>query len=158
MPLVSVVLVGEPAIHRRVMGPIAARALDERIDRLPAAGTWQALAGVEPGTVDQLVAVASLCGARDADDHAAGLRAALAPGGRLLFLEHGGHGLVHRMSDRAYSASPFGCHVDVDVTGTLRRAGFLVTDLERCSMPSINPLLRPWAAGVAVVRGTKAGA
>ena len=149
----SVVLVGEPAIHRRVMGPLAARALDQRIDRLPAAGTWTTLGGVAPGSVDQLVSVASLCGAADADRHAADLRAALAPGGRLLFLEHGGHGLAHRLSDRAYAASPFGCHVDVDVTGTLRRAGFLVTDLERCSMPSLNPLLRPWATGVAVVRG-----
>ena len=83
------------------MGPIAARALDERIDRLPAAGTWTRLDGVEPGSVDQLVSVASLCGAADADRHAAALRAALAPGGRLLFLEHGGHGLVHRLSRRA---------------------------------------------------------
>ena len=149
----SVVLVGEPAIHRRVMGPVAGRALDERIGRLPAAGTWTRLDGIDPGSVDELVSVASLCGAADADAHAAGLRAALAPGGRLLFLEHGGHGLVHRLSDRAYSASPFGCHVDVDITGTLRRAGLFVSDLERCTMPSINPLLRQWAAGVAVVRG-----
>ena len=149
----SVVLVGEPAIHRRVMGPLAARALDHRIDRLPAAGEWTTLAEVEPGTVHQLVSVASLCGAADADRHAADLRAALAPGGRLLFVEHGGHGLAHRFGGRAYAASPFGCRVDIDITGTLRRAGFLVTDLERCSMPSINPLLRHWADGIAVVRG-----
>lgn len=147
----SVVLVGEPALHRRSMGPLAARALDQRIDRLPASGTWRSLADIEPGTVDQLVSVASLCG-NDAARCAAGLRAALAPGGRLLFLEHGGVGWAHRLTDRAHAASPFGCHVAVDVTGTLRRAGFLVTDLERCSMPSFDPLLRPWASGIAVVR------
>ena len=146
------VLVGEPAIHRRVMGPLAARALDKRIDRMPAAGAWRRLDGVEPGSVDELVSVGSLCGAADADRQAAALRAALAPGGRLRFLEHGGHGLVHRLGDVAYAAAPFGCHVDIDVTGTLRRAGFFITDLERCSMPSLNPLLRPWATGIAVVR------
>jgi len=149
---VSVVLVGEPAIHRRVMGPFAARALDRRIDRLPAAGDWRRLDDVEPGSVDQLVAVASMCCADDADPHAEALRAALAPGGRLLFLEHGARDLPHRVGGVAYAATPFGCRVDIDVTGTLRRAGFLITDLERCSMPSLNPLLRPWASGVAVVR------
>ena len=149
----SVVLVGEPAIHRRVMGPFAARALDRRIDRLPAVGTWTRLEDVDAGSVDELVAVASMCGAADADAHAAALLAALAPGGRLRFLEHGRPTAPHRLAGRAYAASPFGCHVDLDVTGTLRRAGFLVTDLERCSMPSVNPLLRPWATGVAVRRG-----
>ncbi|HYD11027.1 MAG TPA: hypothetical protein VEA78_13075 [Acidimicrobiales bacterium] len=150
----TVVLVGDPTSHRRVMGPLAARRFDERVRRLPAAGDWLTIDDVAPGSVDDLVSVASMCHADDADRHATALRDALAPGGRLLFFEHGGHGVPYRLADALYSSSPFGCHVDRDVTGTLRRAGFLVTDLERTTMPSAVPLLRPWAHGVAVVRGS----
>jgi len=148
----STFLVGDPARHRRALGPLAAGRFDERLGRLPAAGAWLDVADVAPGSADQLVAVGVLCGDGDPAGVADALRGALAPGGRLLFLEHGGHGLPYRLADPLYSLSPIGCHVDRDITGTLRRAGLLVTDLERITMPSAIPLLRPWVHGTAIAR------
>jgi hypothetical protein len=76
--------------------------------------------------------------------------------GRLVFLEHvgrpGGLGRVQRISDPMWAWLPQGCHVDHDVPAALRRGGFLVSDLERFTMPSAVPLLRPWVQGLALVR------
>lgn len=149
------------------MGPFAARRVDDRLTKLHASGApggdhrdvgaWRDVADIEPGTADQLVTVGALCTASDLDVEARALRGALAPGGRLLFLEHVGRtgvfGLLHRGSDRVYAVAPMGCHVDRDVPAALRRAGLLITDLERCTMPSAIPLLRPWVQGTAVVAG-----
>ena len=152
----TTVLVGDPARHRRAVGPVAARRLDERIGRLPAAGDYGALRDLEPGGADELVAVGALCALADADEGAVALRDALAPAGRLHFLEHVGRpgalGVLQKLSDPLWSASPLGCHVDHDIPAALRRAGLLVTDLERCTVPSAIPLLRHWVVGTAVAR------
>lgn len=146
--------VGDPAAHRRIVGPFATRRLDARITQL-GPGTFQPLVSLD-GTYDQIVAVGAFCADRDVDALVTVARRALAPGGRLLFFEHtgrpGGLGLLQRLADPGWSALPLGCHVDHDLPGALRRGGFLVTDLERCTMPSVVPFLRPWVDGTAVVR------
>jgi hypothetical protein len=146
--------VGDPAAHRRVVGPFAARRLDTRIAQL-GGGTFGPLASLE-GSYDEIVAVGAFCASRDVDEMVAIARRSLLPGGRLLFLEHtgrpGGRGLLQRLADPGWSALPLGCHVDHDLPGALRRGGFLVSDLERCTMPSVVPLLRPWVDGTALVQ------
>jgi len=145
------------------MGPFAARRIDDHLARVHASASdasWREVADVEPGSAEQIVTVGALCAAGDVDAQAQALRRALTPGGRLLFLEHVGRtgvlGLLHRGSDPLYAAAPMGCHVDRDVPAVLRRAGLLITDLERCTMPSAIPLLRPWVQGTAIVSGAHA--
>jgi SAM-dependent methyltransferase len=149
--------IGDPATHRRIVGPFAGPRLAARVAHLVDDGPWQSLddlAGVAAGSLDTVVAVGALCAWRDLEAGVAVLHRALAPGGRLLFLEHvgrpGGAGLVHRAADPVWSALPGGCHVDHDVVAALRHGGLVVADLERCTLPSAVPVLRPWVQGVAV--------
>lgn len=151
--------VGDPAMHRRVVGPFAAGRLEHRVVQL-GGGTWRPLAslmGDTDASYDLIVAVGAFCAAADLEVEVALARRLLRPGGRLEFLEHtgrpGGRGRLYRLSDPLWSAMPFGCHVDHDLPGALRRAGFLVSDLERCTMPSVVPVLRPWVQGSALVKG-----
>ena len=151
--------IGDPATHRRVLGPLAGRRMAGRIDHLPGTGPWRpldALGGEPDGAIDELVLVGALCATTDLAGAVATLRRVLAPGGSLHFIEHvarpGPMGRVQRLSDPLWSTFPLGCHVDHDVPAALRRGGFFVSDLERCTMPSVVPLLRPWVQGVAQVR------
>ena len=152
--------IGDPATHRRVLGPLAARRLDARVAHLPGSSDWRpldALGGEPDGSIDELVVTGALCATTDLDGAVAVLRRVLAVEGRLLFLEHvgrpGAMGRVLRFADPLWSSLPQGCHVGHDVPAALRRGGFLISDLERCTMPSAVPLLRPWVQGIALVRG-----
>jgi SAM-dependent methyltransferase len=149
--------IGDPATHRRVLGPVAARRVDARIAHLPGGSVWRTIDVLdsEPdATFGTLVALGAFCGADDLDAAIATARRVLGPGGRLLFLEHGRRpgaaGLALRGIDPVWSRLPLGCHVRNDLPAALRRGGFVVSDLERCTMPSVVPLLRPWVQGVAV--------
>jgi SAM-dependent methyltransferase len=149
--------IGDPVAHRRVLGAVGARRLDARIDAVVGAGPWRALADLaadSDATVDTLVAVGAFCAERDLDRAVAVVRRVLVPGGRLVFLEHvarpGGLGLLQRASEPVWSAMPAGCHVHHDVVAALRHGGFVVFDLERCTVPSVVPFLRPWVQGVAM--------
>jgi len=126
-------------LHRRLLGPLAARRLDGLVSRLGA------------GDADVVVSVCALCGEDDLDGAVARLRAQVPAHGELRFVEHVGRGdrLLTRVADRGYSVLPLGCHVGHDVPGALRRGGFTIVDLERFSMPSAVPLLRHWVRGVA---------
>jgi SAM-dependent methyltransferase len=155
----SIARIGDPVTHRRVLGPIAARRLDARVDHLPGDAPWRpadALGGEPDASIETVVAVGAFCASADLDLTVTTVRRVLAPGGRLVFLEHVGRvgvlGMLHRASDAAWASLPQGCHVDHDLPAALRRGGFLVSDLERCTMPSVVPLLRPWVQGVALVR------
>ena len=156
---VTTARIGDPTTHRRVLGPLAARQLDARVANLPGDAPWRpldALGGERDGSFDVVVAVGALCANGDLDLAVATVRRVLQPGGRLLFLEHVGRvgalGRIQRASDRLWASLPQGCHVDHDLPAALRRGGFLVSDLERCTMPSAVPLLRPWVQGVALAR------
>jgi SAM-dependent methyltransferase len=156
---VTTARIGDPSTHRRVLGPLAARRLDARLAHLPGDAPWRpldALHGEPDGAFDTVVAVGALCAVADLDPAIALVRRVLTADGRLLFLEHvgrpGGLGMIQRISDPVWATLPQGCHVDHDVPAALRRGGFLVSDLERCTMPSAVPLLRPWVQGVALVR------
>ena len=151
--------IGDPTTHRRVLGPLAARRLDARIAHLPGDVPWRrldALGGEPDDSLDAVVAVGALCAAADIDDAVASVRRVLAAGGLLHFVEHVGRvgalGAMQRAAGRVWSGVPQGCHVEHDVPAALRRGGFVVDDLDRFSLPSVVPLLRPWVQGVARCR------
>jgi SAM-dependent methyltransferase len=153
---VTTARIGDPTTHRRVLGPLAARRLDARIDHLPGDAAWRpldALGGEADGAFDAVVTVGAFCAASDLDAAVALVRRVLVPGGQLHFVEHVGRvgalGAVQRAADRLWSSLPQGCHVGHDLPAALRRGGFVVSDLERTSLPSAVPLLRPWVQGVA---------
>lgn len=99
--------------------------------------------------------VGELCRVEDLDGELARLRLDLAPGARVVFVEHVGRpGVLGRLQHawgELASRLPWGCHVGRDVVAAFRRAGFLVTDLERFTMPTPVPVLRSWVSGVARV-------
>jgi len=153
--------IGDPAAHRRSLGPVGARRIDARVAQLggeAAQGAWR---GVDTwgadadGSSEVLVSVGAYCAARDPEAAIAATRRALAPGGRVHFLEHvgrpGAMGIVQRMSDPLWSSLPAGCHVHHDLVAALRRGGFVVLDLERCTVPSVLPIIRHWVQGTAMV-------
>ena len=139
-----------------MLGPLAARQLGARIAQLPGDAPWRpldALGGEADGSYDVVVAVGALCATGDLDAAVATVRRVLVPGGTLHFVEHVGRvgalGALQRASDRVWPSLPLGCHVDHDVPAALRHGGFVVDDLDRWSLPSVVPLLRPWVLGVA---------
>jgi hypothetical protein len=129
--------------HHAALGGPGRAELRRRRDDLAAAATGAAA-----------VSVGELCGADDLDAAVAALAGALAPGERLAFLEHIGRvgvaGRVQALAGPLWSRLGGGCHVDRDVPAALRRGGFLVTDLERFTMPTSVAVLRPWVQGTAV--------
>ena len=103
--------------------------------------------------------VGELCGEHDLDAALTSVRDRLPEGGRLVFVEHVGRpGLLGRI-ERAWGDTvahfPWSCHVGRDIPAALRRAGFMITDLERFTMPTPNPVLRSWVSGVAVPKANR---
>jgi hypothetical protein len=138
---------------------VGARRIDARVAQVAADGSaWRPLSTLgadADASIDDLVTVGAFCAADDVASADAVARRVLAPGGRLHFLEHvgrpGGLGLLQRLADPVWASLPNGCHVDHDLVAALRRGGFVILDLERCTVPSIVPILRHWVQGVAMV-------
>ena len=138
---------------------MGARRIDARVAQVAGGDApWRPLAtlGADPdASVDVLVTVGAFCAARDLAPAVATVRRVLAPGGRLHFLEHVGRpgaiGALQRLADPMWASLPNGCHVDHDLVVALRSCGFVVLDLERCTVPSVVPFLRHWVQGTAMV-------
>jgi hypothetical protein len=132
--------------HRLLLGPMAARAWDRRLAGLP-----------EPDA-HTVVLVGDLCHEDDLGAAIARIKDDLADGGRVVFVEHVGRPGLRGKMQRAYGDAvarfPWGCHVGRDIPAAFRRGGFLITDLERFTMPTPNPLLRSWVSGIAIRRNS----
>jgi SAM-dependent methyltransferase len=108
-----------------------------------------------PASVDTVVTTLTLC---TVDDLEAALREAkrvLAPGGRLLFLEHvraGDERLAHRQDLLAplWRRVAHGCHCNRATLAAIEAAAFDVQDVEHGQMPRAPRLVEPLVAGVAV--------
>jgi ubiquinone/menaquinone biosynthesis C-methylase UbiE len=106
---------------------------------------------------DTAVSTLVFCTVDDPDAAAAELRRVLAPGGRLLLLEHvrdPGEGRLARWQDRLerpWGWIAAGCHPNRDTAATLRRAGFEV-ELVPDQLPKAPPLVRPLVRGSASPR------
>lgn len=105
---------------------------------------------LDEAAFDTIVCTFSLCMVRDAPAALVAARRALAPGGRLLFLEHerarGLRGRLQRAATPAWRRLTRGCHLDRSTVEALWRGGFLVTDCERVR-------LRGWAVRGWLVQG-----
>jgi SAM-dependent methyltransferase len=110
-------------------------------------------ASLAPGSFDTVVSTLALCTVASVPDALAAMRAALAPHGRLLFLEHvaapGARGRLQEVATPVWARLAAGCHPHRDIPRAIRSAGFSITDLERFAMPRTNPLIRPAVQGVA---------
>ena len=130
-----------------------ARRVAELRDRLPADtrvldGSADALP-VPDGSVDTLVSTLVLCSVPDVDTTVAELRRVIAPGGRLLLLEHvAGHGRTRRlqgMIDPAWRVVARGCRLVRETRAALERGGFDTADVADWRLPGggvTGPALR----------------
>jgi len=108
---------------------------------------------MEPASVDTLVATFALCGIDALDVFLDRVRRWLAPGAHVLVLEHvvgtGTTGWWQRAATPFGRAWADGCRLDVDATGSLRRAGLVTGDCARFRLPGVGPLAVPCVATVA---------
>jgi SAM-dependent methyltransferase len=110
-------------------------------------------ADLPEGGFDTVVATLVLCCVPDPPRAAAAIAGWLAPGGRLLFIEHvaarGMRGLVQHAATPLWSRLAGGCHLDRDTLGTLRQAALSVSDCDRFALPAAGPLFASCVQGVA---------
>jgi SAM-dependent methyltransferase len=147
---VSSVVALEPdgAMRRRLVGrrkdaPVVVRVEADGVDT----------ADLPDGAFDTVVSTLVLCTVPDLSAAAARIRRWLAPGGRLLFLEHvrasGWWSKAQGAATPVWSMVAGGCHLNRDTLGALRGAGLLIADCERFALPAGGPLLRACVQGVA---------
>ena len=110
-------------------------------------------ADLPEGEFDTIVSTLVLCCVADPSAAAASIARWLAPGGRLLFIEHvaalGVRGHAQRALTPLWSRLAGACHLDRDTVATLRGAGLSVSDCERFALPAAGPLFASCVAGVA---------
>jgi ubiquinone/menaquinone biosynthesis C-methylase UbiE len=112
-------------------------------------------------SVDSIVMTYTLCSIEDPRAALAEMRRVLAPGGTLLFSEHGlaPEEPVRRCQRRLqphWSRIAGGCHLDRDIPALLREAGFHCPDLHAGYLPGPRFLAYNYR-GAAVVAATGAG-
>lgn len=119
------------------------RRLEAKLGQSPVPVTVVA-AGVDDaelpaGGFDTIVATLALCTVPDPDAAARRFRTLLAPGGRVLFLEHvrapGWRGVAQRAANPVWSHLAAGCRLDRDPVAALRRAGVTPTSYRRVTLP-----------------------
>ena len=113
-------------------------------------------ASLPSGAFDTVVSTLTLCTVPDLDVALASIRRILAPGGRLLFIEHvrapGLQGVLQRASSPLWTRLAAGCHPDRDILAAMRANGFAVTDLDRFRIRlMVNPLIGVAVQGTARV-------
>ncbi len=124
--------------------------------RLPAATVLAAAGDALPlpdGSVDIVVATLVLCSVRDPAAVLAEVRRVLAPGGRLLLLEHvaapeGRTRRLQRLLTPAWRRVAQGCHLDRDTRAALVAAGFDDAGVSDHRIPGAGPI-GPALVGVA---------
>jgi ubiquinone/menaquinone biosynthesis C-methylase UbiE len=137
----------EPMARRlraKAAGDRRVRVVDARADALP----------FDDGAFDTAVCTLVLCTVPDVERALAEIGRVLAPGGRLLALEHvraDEPGLA-RWQDRltpVWRIAARGCHPNRDTAAALELAGFAVEQLDHGELPKTPPIARPLIAAVA---------
>ena len=153
-PAVTELVLVEPDPHmakrlraRLTASPRQATVLEAPGERLPFAD----------GEFEIAVATLVLCTVPDPAATLNELRRVLAPGGRLLLIEHvrSGHQDLARWQDRLHGPWRFladGCHCNRDTAATLAAAGFEAGALEKDELPKSPPIIRPLIRGQVVSR------
>jgi SAM-dependent methyltransferase len=150
-----VVLEPDGAMRRRLMERAGACAFPVEV---LAAGIDDAQ--LADGSFDTVVCTLVLCTVPDIDAAAVRIRALLAPGGKVLFLEHslvaGARGFAQRLATPVWKRIIPGCHLDRDPTSALRRAGLLVRTADRFRVP-LAPALASWGVQGVAAESLRAG-
>lgn len=130
---VESVLVVEPdaAMRERLLKRVATAPVPVEVHETTIEG-----AGLPNASFDTVVAALVLCTVEDQAVALAEMKRALAPGGRLLFLEHvrspGWRGGVQAALTPAWSRTlGAGCHLDRRTLDAIRAAGFVIDRCER---------------------------
>jgi SAM-dependent methyltransferase len=109
--------------------PMDTRIADGAADRIPA----------ESGSLDTVISTLVLCSVPDPDAAVAELRRVLAPGGRLLLIEHvAGHGRTERLQraiDPVWRHVGRGCRLVRPTRAILERGGFDTTSVADWRLP-----------------------
>jgi SAM-dependent methyltransferase len=111
---------------------------------------------VPDGAFDTVVSTLVLCTVGDPERALQEIARVLAPGGRLLFIEHvradeGSRLLRWQLRlRRPWAAVAGGCDCTRDTVGALERAGYELPELRREEWRAVAPLVRPLAVGRAV--------
>jgi len=103
---------------------------------------------------DTVVVTLVLCTVSDPARALAEIRRVLAPGGRLLFLEHvrSDDSRIARWQDRLNGLNQIiahGCNCNRATVDAMRAAGFTIVELTRAEFPKAPPFVRPLVLGVA---------
>ena len=108
------------------------------------------------GSFDTVLVTYSLCTIPDPGAALEEMRRVLKPGGKLIFCEHGlaPDASVRRWQDRLtplWSRLAGGCHLNRDIPGLLREAGFHSADMQTLYLPGPRPLTyNYWGTAIAV--------
>lgn len=147
-PDVSIVVALEPdgAMRRRLEplardSAVAVQVVDATLED----------AELEDGSFDTIVCTLVLCTVPDLRGALARIRTLLAPGGKVLFLEHvkttGLRGMVQTVATPVWRHAMAGCRLDRDTPKALRDAGFVITDLDRFRTSPLDPFTAQMVQG-----------
>lgn len=141
----------DAAMARRMAPRVAASSIPAVVH-----ATSLLAADLPDGHFDTIVCSLVLCSVGDLDATLARLLELLAPGGRLLFLEHvrgvGAVGRVQDLVNPVWQRLAGGCHANRDTLDAFRKAGFAITDCDRFRVPKVMPIVAGAVAGVAIRR------
>ena len=139
----------EEPMARRLERRAGGFSLPARIVRAPAEEL-----PLEDARFDVVVATLVLCTVKDPVRALAEIRRVLAPGGRLLFMEHvrSDDARLARWQDRLNwlsNLTDHGCHCNRPTVESIERAGFSIVRIEHHRFPKAPPFVRPLVIGTA---------
>lgn len=151
--------------HDRIRAAITAGPLAERWRALSEPGAARCLE-LGPGLFDPSLpeagfdlvrSVLFLCSTPDLGSALRRVRELLAPGGRVVFVEHtaapGGWGRLQRLVDPVWSRFAGGCHLERDSVSAMRSVELMVSDYDRIPFRVVPGLIDSVTMGTATQRG-----